>query len=75
MYSIKRLSNGGFVVHGITSATKKGRVSAWYNSLGVLQDCEFIDSLNRVRSIPDNWNECYRRLASIGGAYSSMGRL
>lgn len=67
---VSRFSNGGFVVHKITHATKSGKVSAWYNKYGSLVDCEFIDSLGRSRSIPDNWKECYRRLASIGAAYS-----
>lgn len=65
-----KFPDGGFVIHGITSATNGGKVSAWYDSHGVLLDCEFIDSKGRVRNIPENWHACYRRLQSIGGAYS-----
>ena len=68
--NIERFQDGGFVDHGIKYATNSGKVSAWYDRFGVLQDCEFIDSLNRCRSIPENWKECYRVLRSIGATYS-----
>jgi hypothetical protein len=42
---VQRFSNGGFVLHKCFGQ----RISAWYSNIGILIDCERIDSLGRSR--------------------------
>ena len=45
MMQISRFPQGGFVLHKCFGQ----RISAWYDSRGILLDCERIDSLGRSR--------------------------
>jgi len=45
MMQVQRFSNGGFVLHKCFGQ----RISAWYDSKGILLDCEKIDSAGRSR--------------------------
>ena len=67
---IIRNSDGGFACHNITHVSEKLKISAWYDKHGSLVDAEYITENDTACAIPERWVHVFKRLNSIGGAYS-----
>lgn len=58
MMQVQRFSDGGFVLHKVYGQ----RISAWFSPMGILLDCEKINSRGQSRKPPKSIVERLQRM-------------